>query len=603
MIIDRETIDLYIDETNQSLADIEKNLLILEDMGPNIDKSLANLIYNAMHVIRNGASLLSLSKIKDLSQKIENVLGLICTSRLTPNPEVVNILFQGIDRLYQLIEKIHSHEDMDIDEQLVLLTGLTSAVLPDDIKQSVTAVRDIPVPDAEHVFHISEFNLIQVLEQGKNIYVLTFDLIKDVQEKNKTPLNLVQFIQQHGEMIDSVFDIKSIGTLEENETSSAMPYFVLFASTLSYEDLILVLDVQSDQIKPVNSAISDLILTNNKTHQKDLGPVISVRYEDTENKSCKNLLNALSCELDFAMNYFSCHSDKVLSMSMARMQSVLKSLKDLQYQKNRIQANKLLWKVGKNIRDHAYQNNSLAKLDIQCGQIMMDHRILSRLIDPLTQIVIKMIRCAQTDIPAQICLKMTQNDNFIQVTITPANPQIIAEETYLDCSVEENKFKAVSAEFTQTFDISTGLVITIRIPNNVIILPGFGVAIDDHYYVIPKFNVTYCLTNLPKKMWHENNSNISFYHNEQHIPVVGISSTDLSYFQTKKSLIVCNVGNQQFALASDSTEPFELDAVCQPLSKQLKSNPLIAANCLLDSGQIAFVPEMGFLANKYLSIC
>jgi len=599
MIIDRETIDLYIEETNQTLADIEKNLLVLEDMGPNVDMPLANLVYNAMHVIKNGASLLSLSKIKELSQKIENVLGLICTSRLTPNPEVINILFQGIDRLYQLIKKIHSDEDMDIDEQTVLLTGLTSAVLPDDIKQSVTEVRDIQVPDAEHGFHIAEFNLIQVLEQGKNIYVLTFDLIKDVQEKNNTPLSFVRFMQEHGEVIDSRFDIKSIGTLEENEISSEMPYFVLFASTLSYDELISLLGVQSYQIKPVHNEIIDLIHSKNNTHKKELDPVISVRYKDTDYKSRKKQLSSLFCELVFIVDCFSCPSDTV---NMARMQSVLNSFKDLLNKENNVLAGKILWKVGKNIRDHAYQTNSQAKLDLQCGQIMMDYRILSRLVEPLTTIIIKMIRLVETNAPAHICLKLKKIENVIQITISFANPQIVAKETFLDCSIEEKKLQSLCADLTQSFDLKTGQI-SIGIPKTLNVLPGLGVKVDNHYYIVPIFNVKYCLTNLARKMWHENNSNISFFHNKQHIQVVGILNTDLSYFQMKKSLIVCEVGRLQFAIATDSTEPLELDAVCQPLSKQLKSNPLIAASCLLEGGEIAFVFEMGFLANKLVDIC
>ena len=595
MLIDRETTNIYIEETNQSLAEIEKNLLVLESMGANIDMSLAKRVYHAMHVIRNGASLLSFSQLKELSQKIENVLGLICNARLTPNPEVINILLQGIDRLYQLIDRIHSNEDMDIDEQSVLLTGLTSAVLPDDIKQSVTEVRDIPVPDSKHVFRIAEFNLIQVLEQGKNLYILIYDLIKDVQEKNDTPLNFVQLIQQHGEMIDSFFDIQSIGTLEEKNFSSEMPYFVLFASTLSYEQLSESMGIQPHQIKEVNSEIADLIQP--KTRSK-LSSAISSHHPKTDKKKRMDILNDLFCELKFAMDCFSCNMDNKLSVGEIRLQSVINSLQDLLNFENSVLASRILWKIGRNIRDHAYQSNIQAKLELQCGLIMMDHRILNRLIEPVTAIITKMTRLVQTNTPIQICLNMTKNEGMIQMTISFSNPQILTQETHLDYLVEEKKIQALCANLTQKFELKTGLIIAIRIPQNVFIVPGYGVVIDDHNYIVPRFNVKDCLTNLDPLMWREKNSSIAFNHKEQDIPVVGISNTDLSYYQNKKSLMVCEVGNQRFGLAADSTETFELDAICQPLSKQLDSNPFIAANCLLDDGQIAFVPDMGFLANN-----
>jgi chemotaxis protein histidine kinase CheA len=593
MLTDPETTDIYVQETNQTLAEIEQNLIILEDMGANIDMSLAKCVYHAMHVIRNGASLLSLSKMKELSQKIENVLGLICTNRLAPNPEVINILLQGIDRLYQLIDRIHSNDDMNIDEQSVLLTGLTSAVLPDDIKQSVTEVREIPLPDGKHVFQIPEFNLIQVLEQGKNIYILIIDLIKDVQKKNNTPFNFVRFIQQHGQIIDSVFDIQSVGTLEEQAfCSEEMPYFVLLASGFSDKQLAKVLELQSHQIKQVIIEVDDLIHPKTKQFQQDLTMSLSSQNRKTDHKNRIDILNALSCELKFAMNSLSYDA---LSLGKSRVQSVLNSLQNLLIQENYVLANHILWKIGRNIRDHAYQSNIQAKFYLECGLIKMDQRILFRLIDPLTDIIIQMIRHAQTNTTVQICLKMTTIDHMIHISISFIDPQVVKQETHLEFDIAEKKIHALNAEVKQSFELYTGINIVILIPQKVFIVPGYCVVIDDHHYIVPKFNIKECLTNLDSLKWRKEDSSIIFDHNEKRIRIVALSDNNLSYFKNKQSLIVCEVGNKRFGLATDSTDILEMDAVCQPLGKQLGSNPLIVANCLLDDGQIAFVLDMGFL--------
>jgi len=601
MLIDRETIDNYIEETNQSLVEVEKNLLILENLGGNIEISLARSVYHAMHIIRNGANLLSLSKIKELSQKIENVLGLICTERLTPNPEVINILLQGIDRLQQLIALIHSNEDMDIDEQSVLLTGLTSAVLPDEIKHSVTEVRDIPIPDGNYVFHIPEFNLIQEIEQGKNIYILIYDLIKDVQEKNNTPLNFVRFIQQHGEVIDSVFDIQSIGTLEEQVFGSEMPYFVLLASNLAYEQLIESLGLQSHQIKKVKSAINDLIHPKTESNQQNLVSAISVHHRKSGQKDRLELLNALFCELSFVMDSFSNNSDKEILTATERMRSALNSFDELLNQENNVLASNVLWKIGRNIRDFAYQSNIQAKLELQCGLIMMDRRILSRLIEPLTAIIIKMIRLVQSNTPVQICLNLIKNAEMIEMHVSFFNPHILSQETHLDYLNEEKKINALCADIKQSFEVQTGLSVLIRFPLHLRIIPGYCVSIDEQFYIIPRFNVKDCLINLNPSMWRcDDNSTLSLLYNERCIPVVEISNTDLDHLKNKKTLIVCEVGNQLFGLAVDSPKILERDAICQPLSKKLDLNPSIVANCLLDKGQIAFVPNMAYLANKLL---
>ena len=593
MLIDHETTDIYIQETNQSLAEIEQNLILLEDMGAQIDMSLAKRVYHAMHVIRNGASLLALSKMKELSQKIENVLGLICTNRLTPNPEVINILLQGIDHLYQLIDRIYSNDEMDIDEQSVLLTGLTSAVLPDNIKQSVTEVRDIPLPDGKHAFQIPELNLIQVLEQGKNIYILIFDLIKDVQNKNNTPFNFVRYIQQHGQIIDSMFDIQSVGTLEEQEYGSEeMPYFVLLASSISDKQLKKALDLASHQIQQVTIDLDDLIHPTTKQFQQGMTLSIANQSRKTDNKKRVDLLNAFSCELKFAMD---CLSNQSLSVGKKRVQSVLNSLQDLLNQENSVLASKILWKIGRNIRDYAYQSNLQIKFYLKCGLIKMDHRILYRLIEPLTNIIIQMVRSAQTNTTVQICLKMTTIDHMIHMSLSFVDPQVLKQETYLNLDIAEKKIQALSAEVKQSFELKAGLNIAIRIPQKIIIIPGYHIVIDENHYIVPKFNLKECLTNLDPLKWRKEDSSIIFNHNEKNIRIVELSNKDVSYFKNKQSLIVCEVGNKCFGLATDSTDIFEMDVVCQPLGKQLDSNPLIVANCLLDDGQIAFVLDMGLL--------
>jgi chemotaxis protein histidine kinase CheA len=595
MLIDSETTDIYIQETNQALADIEQTLITIENMGANIDMSLAKRVYHAMHVIRSGASLLSLPKIKELSQKIENVLGLICTNRLTPNPEVINILLQGIDRLYLLIDRIHSNDDMDIDEQSVLLTGLTSAVLPDHIKQSVTEVRDIPLPDGKHVFRIPEFNLIQVLEQNKYIYILILDLIKDVQEKKKTPFNFVHYIQQHGQIIDSLFDIQTIGTLEEQELNSEeMPYFVLLASTLSENQLTKSLNLQPHQMKQVKIEISDLIHSKTKQLQQELTSSISTKSRKADNKNRIAFLNDLFCELKFSTD---CLSNDASSMGIARVQSALDKLKYFLRRENNVLANRILWKIGRNIRDHAYQSNIQVKFDIECGTIKMDQRVLYRMIEPLTDIIIKMIRCVQKNMALQVCLKMTKNEETIKISVFFANPELLTQEMRLPLDEEEKKFHALSAEIEQSFDIKAGLNILIRIPKNVFIIPGFLIRIDAHQYIVPKVNVIECLTNLNPLKCSKVDSSIVFNHNDNCIRLVGIANNDLAYYQQKHTIIVCEVGNKCFGLVSDSLTIVEIDAVYQPLGKQLDANPLIIANCLLDDGQIAFVLDMGYLAN------
>jgi len=597
MLIDAETIDVYIQETNQSLLDIEKDLLTLENMGDNIDISLAKRIYRAMHIIKNGAALLSVPKIKELSQKIENVLGLICAGKLVPNPEVINILLQGIDRLSQLTNQIDTRDDMDIDEQSVLLTGLTSAVLPDEEKRTVTEVRKIPIPDSQHSFHIAEFNLIQGLDQGNNIYILIYDLIRDVQKKNNTPLNFVRFIQQHGEIIDSLIDIQTVGTLEEYRKAPNMPYFVLLASSLSQDQLIKALNLTMQQVHQVNTTIADLLQPKTELHHSEKQPLgtFSQRQKSLPKRN-KGVFNSLWCELYFALDHFNSASSEDLALFKARIQSVLDGIGSYLNQENKILASKILWKINRKTRDHAYQSNIQINVDFQCGSIMMDKRILHRLINPLTVIIIKMI---QTEISTQIIFKMIENATTIDICLSFADSTPLKQEILLEIpQSEEKQIQALDGKIIQSFDTHKGLSIKITIPRNPLIIPGYCVEIDNQYYLIPQFNVIDVITSIDQNMWRAYGA--EFFYKAAWIPVASLSglSSGRLYSQDKPAVVICNVGTRCFGLPVDSPEPFKLNGVCHPLSRHLEANILIAGNCLLDDGNIVFVLDMGFLSSQ-----
>jgi len=103
---DDDTLRLYIAESGEHLADIENDLLTIESAGADIDEELVNKVFRAAHSIKGGAGFMGLNNIKELSHKMENVLGLIRERELVPNPEIINILLIASDALRNLINKV-----------------------------------------------------------------------------------------------------------------------------------------------------------------------------------------------------------------------------------------------------------------------------------------------------------------------------------------------------------------------------------------------------------------------------------------------------------------------------------------------------------------
>ncbi len=93
-IEDNEILQGFTEESLEHLADIENDLLAIEEDGADIDEDLVNKVFRAAHSIKGGAGFMGLTVIQDLSHVMKNVLGLIRSSKLIPmNMILKNILF------------------------------------------------------------------------------------------------------------------------------------------------------------------------------------------------------------------------------------------------------------------------------------------------------------------------------------------------------------------------------------------------------------------------------------------------------------------------------------------------------------------------------
>ena len=123
-IEDDEILQGFIEESLEHLADIENDLLAIEEGGENIDEDLVNKVFRAAHSIKGGAGFMGLSTIQDLSHATENVLGMIRSKKLIPTPEIINVLLIAADALQSMITDIQNSNEVDISSHLTPLNAI-----------------------------------------------------------------------------------------------------------------------------------------------------------------------------------------------------------------------------------------------------------------------------------------------------------------------------------------------------------------------------------------------------------------------------------------------------------------------------------------------
>jgi len=241
--LDDEVLQMYIEESREHLADIESDLLSMEKGGADIDEETVNKVFRAAHSLKGGAGFFGLVTIKELAHKIENVLAMIRSRELVPNAEIINILLLAFDKLRELMNNTEESNKADVSDFIVSLTGLASANLPPEQKETVRTNVDVKLPDGRTVMSVSQFDINHSQQEGEKVYLVEYDLIHDVHRMGKTPIDLIRQIAEQGTIIDCSIDIAALGTLED-EPSNKVPFFVLCGT--SDESALTTAEIQID---------------------------------------------------------------------------------------------------------------------------------------------------------------------------------------------------------------------------------------------------------------------------------------------------------------------------------------------------------------------
>ncbi|MDY6843573.1 MAG: chemotaxis protein CheW [Thermodesulfobacteriota bacterium] len=244
----------YIEESQEHLADIESDLLAIEEAGAALEEELINKVFRAAHSVKGGAGFIGLNTIKELAHKMENVLGMIRDREIVPNPEIINVLLLASDTLRNLINNATTSDESDVSEHIEALNMIANTQLQHEDKESADkesedeSMVDIPFPEDKAVFTICKSDLTQARKKGMYVYLVQYDLINDLQEREKILLDVFVSLQNSGVILDGKVDIDAVGMLDDDVVLSRFPFMMLFASILEPDMISTLIDINEDRI-------------------------------------------------------------------------------------------------------------------------------------------------------------------------------------------------------------------------------------------------------------------------------------------------------------------------------------------------------------------
>jgi two-component system chemotaxis sensor kinase CheA len=258
IVNDDDTIQIFIQESLEHLANIENDFLAIEEAGVNLDKELINKVYRTAHSIKGGAGFMGLTNIKNITHEMENVLGKFRSSELTPDTESINILLLASDTLRDLINNINTSNEVDISEHIEALIAISKVALLEEekppafemVEEKPPAFEmiDITFPDGKPGLTVAPDEISSSLKEGKYIYLLKIDLIQDVHLKGKAPQGFLDEIQDCGAILGRRLDVDAVGLLDQEGLPDQLPLIALFATVLRADDINMLLEINAQSI-------------------------------------------------------------------------------------------------------------------------------------------------------------------------------------------------------------------------------------------------------------------------------------------------------------------------------------------------------------------
>ena len=242
----------YIDESLEHLSDIENDILALEDKGTKINKELVDKVFRAAHSIKGGAGFLGLTNIKELSHKMENVLGMIRNQQIVPNAKIINILLSASDALKDLINNVSISDEIDISKHIKVLNSVDETLLhtaDNKLDHDTTSnMIDISFPDGISIFTVSKNDIINAWDEGQYIYLFEIDKAYNESIKDKTPQNILEELQNSGSILATNLDKNTACTFEDYKLEDNHPFAVLFACVLEPGNVDALVEIDKKYI-------------------------------------------------------------------------------------------------------------------------------------------------------------------------------------------------------------------------------------------------------------------------------------------------------------------------------------------------------------------
>ena len=230
-------LEIFIDETKEHLQTLSDQLMILEQEPENMET--INEIFRAAHSLKGMAGTMGYTRMQRLTHDMENVFQEIRSGNMTVKPELIDVLFRGLDALEGYLANILESADEGTEDNEDIINTLNGIAEAATGKSTASAAPKAPAndsaPSSEKADTKAKYTEITISDyeknsfdkakaQNQNIYGITVYLQETCILKAARAFLVFKALEELGEVIKAVPDVQDIED-EKFEYDFSLVYF------------------------------------------------------------------------------------------------------------------------------------------------------------------------------------------------------------------------------------------------------------------------------------------------------------------------------------------------------------------------------------------
>ncbi len=231
-------LEIFIDETKEHLQTLSDQFMVIEQEPENMDS--INEIFRAAHSLKGMAGTMGFKRMQRLTHDMENVFQEIRSGNMTVQPELVDVLFRGLDALEAYLAEIleTANEGTEENEEIIntlnsiaeKATGKSGGAKAEPKPEEAAKAAESPASSGGAKYQeikITEYEqgtFEKAKKENQNIYGITVYLEESCILKAARAFLVFKALEEIGEVIKSVPSVQDIED-EKFELDFSLVYF------------------------------------------------------------------------------------------------------------------------------------------------------------------------------------------------------------------------------------------------------------------------------------------------------------------------------------------------------------------------------------------